>query len=316
AERDPPNPFVELLWERGMLHEREVIQDTGLPVLDLSAYRSEEKERRTREALEKDALLIYGGQIRADDLLGAPDLLRREAEGYIAGDIKSGASEEGPEERRRPKRHYGVRLALYTDILERKGLSAGRRSFIWDINHEEVSYNFMAPYSFRQPRPLWEMYRETLATARAILGKTEHTLPAYSPGACNLCHWYSACLRTLTEADDLTLIPELGRGRRDAMRAQVGRIRGFAANPIDRYMAGAKTAFPGVGRAALEKFHRRAVLISDPCGRPHVREPLVLPEAPIKLFFDVEVDPLCDCCYLHGFLERRQDTSERYIAGH
>lgn len=101
-----------------MLPEREVMQGTGLPLVDLSPYRGEEKERRTQEALEP---LIYGGQIRADDLLGAPDLLRREGDGYIAGDIKSGAGEEGPEERRRPKRHYGVRLALYTDILERKG---------------------------------------------------------------------------------------------------------------------------------------------------------------------------------------------------
>lgn len=79
-------------------------------------------------------------------------------------------------------------------------------------------------------------------------------------------------------------------------------------------MAEEKTAFPGIGAAALEKFHRRAVLISDPRGRPYLREPLILPQAPVELFFDVEVDPLRDCCYLHGFLERRQDMSERYVA--
>ncbi len=28
-----------------MLHEREVIQDTGMPAVDLSAYHGEEKER-------------------------------------------------------------------------------------------------------------------------------------------------------------------------------------------------------------------------------------------------------------------------------
>jgi predicted RecB family nuclease len=314
TERDPPNPFVKLLWERGLLHERELMQGTGMPAVDLSAYRGEEKERRTQEALEEGVPLIYGGQIRADDLLGAPDLLRREGDGYIAGDIKSGAGEEAREERRRPKMHYAVQLALYTDILERKGISAGRRGFIWDIDFEEVSYDFRAPYGFRPPRPLWETYRETLATARAILGKTEHTLPAYSPGACNLCHWYSACLRALTEADDLTLIPALGRGKRDAMRKEVRSIWSFAVMPIDRFTVGEKTVFPGIGRAALEKFHRRAVLISDPGGRPYLREPVVLPQAPVELFFDVEVDPLRDCCYLHGFLERRRDLSERYIA--
>ena len=35
--------------------------------------------------------LIYGGRIRAGGLLGEPDLLRRKHDGYVAGDIKSGA---------------------------------------------------------------------------------------------------------------------------------------------------------------------------------------------------------------------------------
>jgi hypothetical protein len=39
--------------------------------------------------------LIYSGRISADDLLGVPDLLRKEAGGYVPGDIKSGAGEEG-----------------------------------------------------------------------------------------------------------------------------------------------------------------------------------------------------------------------------
>ena len=121
TERDPPNPFVQLLWHRGMLHAREVMQDRRMPVLDLSASRGEEKERRTQEALEEGAPFIYGGEIGADDLLGAPGLLRREGGGYVASDIKSGASEEGPEEHRRLKVHYAVQLALYTDVLERKG---------------------------------------------------------------------------------------------------------------------------------------------------------------------------------------------------
>ena len=60
--------------------------------------------------------------------------------------------------------------------------------------------------------------------------------------------------------------------------------------------------------------HRRAVLISDPRRQPYLREPLVLPQASVELFFDVEVDPLRDGYYLHGFLERRQDMSERYVS--
>jgi hypothetical protein len=61
---------------------------------------------------------------------GNPDLLRKELGGYIAGDIKSGAGEEAPDDdgNAKPKKHYAVQLALYSDILEQLGRSAGRRA--------------------------------------------------------------------------------------------------------------------------------------------------------------------------------------------
>jgi hypothetical protein len=52
---------------------------------------------------------------------------------YVAGDIKSGSGEEGPEDRRKPKIEYAVQLGIYTDILERKGWSADRQPFIWEL---------------------------------------------------------------------------------------------------------------------------------------------------------------------------------------
>jgi hypothetical protein len=38
AERDEINPFVQLLWERGVIQERETITHLEIPFLDLSAY--------------------------------------------------------------------------------------------------------------------------------------------------------------------------------------------------------------------------------------------------------------------------------------
>jgi hypothetical protein len=35
AERDEISPFVELLWERGVVHERETMARLGVPFLDL-----------------------------------------------------------------------------------------------------------------------------------------------------------------------------------------------------------------------------------------------------------------------------------------
>ena len=140
SKRDPINPFVRLLWERGTLFERETIAEFDQPFTDLSEFKKEEKEQLTLEAMRRGDALIYGGRISADDLIGIPDLLRKEIGGYIPGDIKSGAGEErgGEDGDGKPKLHYAVQLALYVDILERLGLSAGRRAFVWDINGKEV----------------------------------------------------------------------------------------------------------------------------------------------------------------------------------
>src|SRR5262249_44280437 len=155
--------------------------------------------------------LIYGGRISADDLLGVPDLLRKEAGGYVAGDIKSGAGEEGASDDSdgKPKLHYAVQLALYTDILERLSLSAGRRAFVWDIHGDEVAYDFVAAQGPRKAQTLWDEYQWVLAEAHAILYR-QITPQAAFGSVCKLCHWYNFCVDELTRLDDLTLIPFLG----------------------------------------------------------------------------------------------------------
>ena len=183
------------------------------PIFPWSA--GDEKERLTLEAMQRGDFMIYSGRIQAVGLLGGPDLLRREGDGYMAGDIKSGSGEEGPEDHSRPKKHYAVQLALYTDILERKGLSAGRRAFVWDINGEEVIYDFEELHGKRNPRTLWQDYQECLGEAKSIVDQASKTLAAYS-SLCKLCHWYTACTSRLVNAKDLTLIPQLGRTSRDS----------------------------------------------------------------------------------------------------
>jgi len=73
--------------------------------------------------------------------------LRRHGNGYMAGDIKSGTGVEGASEdtNGKLKRHYAVQLALYTDILEKLGLSVGRTAFVWDVHGDEVLYESDCP---------------------------------------------------------------------------------------------------------------------------------------------------------------------------
>ena len=316
AQRDAPNPFVQLLWEKGSFFEKQVIQGLEIPFTDLSLEAGDEKERLTLAAMQRGDSLIYSGRLQAARLLGDPDLLRKEGDGYVAGDIKSGSGEEGPEDHSRPKKHYAVQLALYTDILERKGFSAGRRAFVWDINGEEVVYDFEELQGMRNPRTLWQDYQVCLAEAKSIVEQASKTLAAYS-GACKLCHWYTACLSRLVDANDLTLIPQLGRTSRDTLMNRLPTVRSLAESDPANFVVGKKTAFPGIGPATLEKFHARAQLITaGDQAKPYLRAPLTLPGAELELFFDIEVDPMRDVCYLHGFIERhhRNNETERFIA--
>jgi len=314
---EPVSNFVELLWEKGQLFERETIRALSIPFTDLKASPDEERERLTSEAMARGEPLIYGGRIVVDDLTGEPDLLRKQSVGYVAGDIKSGAAEEGgtDETDGKPKKHYAVQLAFYTDILERLGLSGGRTPFVWDVHGREVLYDLDAPQGIRNPTTLWATYEESLAAARAIASKSAATLPALA-SICKLCRWRTNCISRLEASDDLTLIPELGRAKRDAMVVHVPTVKDLATADIAALTRGKKTVISGVGPDSLVKFQIRARLQTQPGARPYLTEPLTFPSTDLELFFDIENDPFRDICYLHGFVERRgaNPGTERYLA--
>ncbi len=313
ADRDAVNPFVRLLWERGSLFERETIDGLQAPLVDLSEANDNDRERLTLDAMRRGETLICGGRIRCDDLLGMPDLLRKEPGGYIPGDIKSGRGKEGSDEDHdgKLKLHYAVQLALYVDILERLEFSANRNAFVLDVQGDEVDYNFYSP----EGEILWQRYEEVSTQARAIISRRVETLPAYG-GVCKLCHWHTFCVAKLNEADDLTLIPRLGRSDRDTMCNSVPTISSLAEINLEGFIKGKKTVFPGIGADRLRLLQARAALLKDPSPRPYLREPVTLKRFPVELFFDIEVDPLRGICYLHGFVERRNGDirTERFVS--
>ena len=315
--RDPVSPFVQMLWERGTLHEEEVIDSTGQTYTDLSGLSAEIREKATLDAMERGDPLIYSGRIKADDLMGIPDLLRKTSGGYVAGDIKSGAALEnsGDSVEGRPKTRYAVQLALYTDILERTGFSAGRIPFIWDRDRQEVTYDLDTPVHSGKQNTWWDCYQENLMEARKILRNEKQTLTAFS-SVCKQCHWYSKCKRQVTDTGDLTLIYRLGRRKRDRMLSRIHTIHELAESDPETFIRGSRTLFPGIGPDTLRLFHERAVLLVRPDTGPYVKTDLSFPEAGKELFYDVETDPFEDICYLHGFVERSPGGSsrERYIA--
>ena len=315
AYRDPVSPFVQLLWDRGHAFEQEVIDGLEVPFTNLVSLAGEEKEAGTREAMERGDELIYRGRITFDDLLGEPDLLRRQAGGYQAGDIKSGAGLEGASDDTdgKPKKHYAVQLALYTDVLQRLGKSDSRTAFVWDVHGDEVPYDLTAAQGARNPDSLWDLYTQILEQVRSITSDQDHTQPALASD-CKLCHWRSVCSKQLKDSDDLSLIPQLGRAKRDAMVGSLRTVRELATADLGAFSAGKKTVFPGIGVDSLKKFQARAKLLTDPAAKPYVKQAINLPVSETELFFDIETDPMRDICYLHGFVERRggDNDTEQY----
>jgi predicted RecB family nuclease len=281
----------------------------------MTPYSLEEKESKTLEAIEKKEPLIYRGRISADDLLGEPDLLRLGEDGYVAGDIKSGAGEEGDADDPRPKKHYAVQLALYTDILERKGLSSKREPFVWDIHGEEVTYELDELTGKRNPTTLWNIYQGTLDEARRNISNPGNSSPAYS-SICKLCHWRTECMKTLERSDDLTLLPGLGRSMRQELIDRIPTVDELANTEIEQFIEGGTTIFTGIGIKSLEKFKARADLVKSQNPEPYLTEPIALPDPERELFFDIEVDPMQNFCYLHGFVERSNsdNNTEKYQA--
>jgi len=314
AERDEVSPFVELLWERGHLFERETIEGLEVPFLNLRVVPRDERERQTLRAMGDGVELIYGGRITHERLVGEPDLLRHSKAGYVPGDIKSGAGLAGATEdvTGKPKPHYAVQLALYADILRRKGLSDSKRAFVWDIHGDEVLYDLQRPRTKTGRRTMWDEYDEVLTHVEEIVARSTMTKPGLI-SACSLCHWRSHCEREIVDADDLTLIPELGRSARQKFPASIATVSDLAGTNIETLVSGGKTSIPGIGEKVLRRLHARAVLQKRPSAGPYFTEATSLPSRVTELFFDVETDPFRGLCYLHGFLERTKGAPERYV---
>jgi predicted RecB family nuclease len=150
ADKDPPNEFVQMLWEQGTQYEAEILEKMRgeREVLDLSALPVGSRAAATLDALSNRVPLIYHGRLQTDELLGEPDLLELLPDGeYRPVDIKSGMGLEGQDEDNEGsyKKGYAVQLALYTDALRQLGYATHCRGAIWDSLGQIVEYDLSLP---------------------------------------------------------------------------------------------------------------------------------------------------------------------------
>jgi predicted RecB family nuclease len=215
--RDEPNAFVELLWEHGIRHEERIVESLGITA-NLRRVPFDEREQATLAAMSRREPLIFGGRLTTDEKVGEPDLLKIDANGcYLPGDIKSGGGFDGDADVGKYKKHYVFQLAHYVDILNEKGLGSGAtEGFIIDGSGTSVVYDLSVSAGVKNTQTWWERYLDASQNVRAIVNKELETRPALA-SPCKLCHWQSHCKSELVASNDLTLIAELGRSKRDTM---------------------------------------------------------------------------------------------------
>lgn len=314
-----PNPFVKLLWDKGVSHEESIVAGLGA-CLDLGEGALEERFSKTVIAMKNGEPLIYQGVLMADNLLGIPDLLRKSSDGtYAPIDIKSGAGYEGADEDEgedgKPKKHYAVQLALYLELLEKLGFSNSRTAFIIDIHRNEVEYRLDEPMGVKNKQTFWDFYLQTKEAVRLLLEDQAQNKPAMA-GVCKLCPWYKSCKKWCDESDDLSKVFYLGRSKRDVLNEDLGVEKVAELASIDPgeilfKKAKDKTFLKGIGEKTLSSIVTRAGILAEN------REPVIYskPSFPVvsyELFFDIEDDPTREFVYMHGVCERYKGE-ERYI---
>lgn len=314
------NPFVELLWQKGLQHERNVVAGLG-DFLDMLEGSLDERFQKTLEAMQDGASLIYQGVLKYENLLGIPDLLQRQKNGtYIPVDIKSemgyeGADEELGEEGK-PKKHYAVQLCLYCDILENLGFAPVSKGKILDIRREEVEYDLVSPMGIKNRTTWWEYYETIRAEVDILISNAKENKPALG-GVCKLCSWHDSCKRWCEETHDLTNIFYLGRTIRDTINSDLSIERVEDLLKIDvstslKRKKQDKDYLRGIAEKSLCKYISRARIIHE-TKKPVSYTPVVLPVVSYELFFDIEDDPTQDFVYLHGVYERYEGKG-RFIS--
>ncbi|HPX94742.1 MAG TPA: TM0106 family RecB-like putative nuclease [Candidatus Moranbacteria bacterium] len=313
------NPFVELLWKKGVAHEERVVAKVG-EYLDLREGKLQDRFVQTIEAMKKGAELIYQGVLVYGQLKGIPDLLRKMPDGsYVPIEIKSGMGVEGvdedDEEEGKPKKTYAVQLCLYIELLNILGFSKSRRGFVIDSSGKEMEYLLDQPLGKRNKQTYWEFYEETKEKVKNLLDNQVQNKPALA-GACKLCPWYNSCKKWCKDNKDLTNIFYLGRAKRDMINedlyvSKVGEILQLDMAEILERKKKDKNFLKGVAEKTLSKIIARADLF-EKGGGPVLYRKLNLPKVSHELFFDIEDDPTQEFVYLHGVYER-SGKGERFL---
>jgi uncharacterized protein len=216
-----PDPFLDLLIERGMAHEKEYVESisaAGDEVLDLGdlAFRSpSEAADRALDAMRKGVPAIAQGFLRCGEWSGIPDVLRRVATpsffgpwSYEVYDTKLAMETRGT---------AILQLSLYSDLL------AGVQKALPEMFHVVTPKPVDPIQSFRVA-DFAAYYRSVRRNLTAAVAQDPATLAlANYPehvDHCDVCRWFSLCDKRRRGDDRLSFVAGLTRLHSRELEAQ------------------------------------------------------------------------------------------------
>src|SRR5450759_3545023 len=216
-----PDPFLDLLIERGLAHEKQYVESIeagGDEVLDLGdlAFRSpSEAAARTLDAMRTGRPAIAQGMLRCGEWSGIPDVLRRVE---TSSDFGPWSYEVYDTKLARETRGTAIlQLSLYSDLLE---VAQGKRPEMFHV----VTPKPVDPVqSFRVAdfAAFYRFVRKRLKGAVAQ-GSAALALANYPERVeyCEVCRWWSLCDKRRRDDDHLSFVAGLTRLHSRELEAQ------------------------------------------------------------------------------------------------
>lgn len=277
--------LAQKLLEQGVLHEEDYIQ--GLPVEKVEGDFGRATQQKTLELMRAGTLLIYQGVITADfgnvRYQGRPDLLERVPVPSQLGDYSYRPIEV--KNSKEIKQTHLLQLSLYGLILEKiQGLFPDNAAII-SSEHQRLDH------------PLKDIHRrKTEAKAHEIIKVVSGDKPPLKlTSGCKQSPWFTECVREAEEANDISLIYRLdSRALVEFRKHGITTIHDLAKQNLDQL-----PRIPYMSRHSVERAQLQAKSLIEQkihwLKNPHI------PSASLRIYFDIEGDPLLQVQYLFGF---------------
>ena len=306
-EKGEYSDFLQLLWEKGVQIEQEIIDKIrkGKDIVSVRGLASQDTFEETIKLMKAGVPLIYQGVLIKGDHIGRPDILEKIDEAsdfgsycYIPCDIKSGRATVDKESDD-VKEHYANQILFYIELLE---AIQGKKPIIGKIiDIEGMETSFMASDYEAD-------YQGNKAIIESIVYNKKEPEPLIG-GGCRDCVWSASCLKWAVSKRDPTLLFKLGKQKYGLREKGIRTIEDLTKINITDFLT-AKNKIYRVGEKTLQQWKRRASVWIN--NTPVVHTKPTLKNAKKEIYYDIEDDPSIDHVYLHGFITVENGKKGKY----